>query len=254
MDKPLEDSHDSVTRFNDRVDDYVKYRPTYPRQAIDAILDGLGTFEQLVAADVGAGTGISARLVGDRGVRVFAIEPGEEMRRVAARHPNVSWVDGRAEATGLDPESLDLVLCAQSFHWFDPRATLAEFARILRKGGRLAIMWNRRSDDDPFTRAYRHAIVDVAGHLPAERMMFDRNVIVRSGLFSAPERLAFPNYQKLDLDGLIGRAHSASYVPKTGAAGQRMLDLLDELYRNYADSAGFVTMVYETEVYRSNRL
>ena len=110
----------SVTRFTDRASDYVKYRPTYPAAAIDAILDGLGSPAEIVAADVGAGTGISARLLGDRGVRVLAVEPGDAMRAAAAPHANVTWTIGSAEATDLAPESLDLVLCAQSFHWFQP--------------------------------------------------------------------------------------------------------------------------------------
>ena len=83
------------------------------------------------AADVGAGTGISARLLGDRGVRVMAVEPGDAMRAAAAPHPNVRGSVGTAEATGLAPASLDLVLCAQSFHWFRAADALTEFARIL---------------------------------------------------------------------------------------------------------------------------
>src|SRR5580765_6137898 len=117
---------DTVTRFNDRADDYVRYRPTYPANAVDAILEHLGPPARLMAADVGAGTGISARLLGDRGVRVTAIEPGENMRRAAAPHPRVRWVAGRAESTGLKSEAFDLVLSAQSFHWFRPPDALLE--------------------------------------------------------------------------------------------------------------------------------
>src|SRR4051812_16005495 len=116
----------SVTRFDDRATDYVKYRPTYPAEAVDAILDGLGPYDQIVAADIGAGTGISARLLGDRGVFVVAVEPGEAMRSAAAPHPNVTWTAGQAEATGLRSDSMALVLCAQSFHWFKPAEALVE--------------------------------------------------------------------------------------------------------------------------------
>lgn len=119
---------DTVERFSDRATDYVKYRPTYPAEAMQAMLDGLGPPSDPTAADVGAGTGISARLLGDRGVRVVAVEPGDAMRQAAAPHRNVVWVDGRAEATGLEPASVDLVLCAQSFHWFRAADALTEFA------------------------------------------------------------------------------------------------------------------------------
>jgi SAM-dependent methyltransferase len=245
---------DTVERFSDRATDYVRYRPSYPAEAVHAMLDGLGPPERLVAADVGAGTGISARLLGDRGVRVVAVEPGEGMRRAATPHPNVFWVSGKAEATGLRSQAVDLVLCAQSFHWFRPTDALPEFARILKPHRRLAIVWNRRSATDPLTAGYRQAILDVGGETAAERMSFDHQVIAQSQLFSSTERTALPNVQRLDLEGLIGRARSASYVPKTGAAGDRLLDLLRALHAQHADVDGFVTLVYETEVFLSQKL
>jgi SAM-dependent methyltransferase len=245
---------DTVERFNDRATDYVKYRPSYPAAAIDALLDGLGPPEQIVAADVGAGTGISSRLLGDRGVRVVAIEPGGTMRGAAEPHANVSWMAGRAEATGLVAHAVDLVVCAQSFHWFRPPEALAEFAQIVKPHGRLALVWNRRSQTDPFTAGYRQAIIDVGGEVAAEAMPFDPGVIPASGQFTAPDRLTFPNAQRLDLNGLIGRAQSASYVPKSGASGERLLDLLKILHAHYADERGMVTLVYETEIFRSHTL
>ena len=188
-----------------------------------------------------------------RGVHVTAVEPGAGMRGVAEPHPNVTWLDSRAEATGLGAESVDLVLSAQSFHWFRPDEAIKEFARILRSGGRLAIMWNRRSQTDALTAGYRAAIHDVGGESAAEQMPFDPAVISRSGLFTPAERLTFSNTQRLDLDGLIGRARSASYVPKNGQSGDRLLELLRVLHREHADADGFVTLVYETEVFRARR-
>jgi ubiquinone/menaquinone biosynthesis C-methylase UbiE len=248
------DDLNTVARFSDRVDDYVKYRPTYPVEMVRVALAGLQSPERLVAADVGAGTGISARLLGDHGVRVVAVEPGEDMRRAAAPHPNVSWVAGRAEATGLRSEAFDLILCAQSFHWFQPEDVLPEFARILKRGGRLALVWNRRSKIDPLTAGYRQAIVEVGGEITAEWMTFDPGAFTQSALFSSLDRTSFPNFQRLDLEGFIGRARSASYVPKGGPAGERMLSLLHTLHEQYADPNGFVTMVYETEIFCSNKL
>lgn len=244
----------SATRFNDRADDYVRYRPTYPTAAIDAILSGLGPPPDLVAADLGAGTGISARLLGARGVRVVAIEPSSGMRRAAAHHPNVTWLASRAEATALKSRSLNLVLSAQSFHWFRAEATLVECARVLERNGRLAIMWNRRSRTDALTEGYRRAIVEVSGDSAFERMVFDSDVVARSGLFSPVERMSVPHHQRLDLDGLIGRARSASYCPKEGPAAEVLSRQLRELWERYADTSGFVTLVYETEIYLTRTL
>jgi len=245
---------DSVSRFTDRAADYVKYRPTYPAAAMDAILDGLGSPGEIVAADVGAGTGISARLLGDRGVRVLAVEPGEAMRSAAAPHANVTWTIGTAEATGLASASVDLVLCAQAFHWFRAPEALAELARILKPHRRLAIMWNRRSKIDPLTAGYRQVIVDVGGDIAVESMPFDPAVVPNSGLFSSAQRLTFSNAQRLDLDGLVGRARSASYVPTTGAGGGRLIDLLTALHAAHADADGFVRLIYETEIYLAAKL
>jgi SAM-dependent methyltransferase len=246
-------SEDTIARFNDRAADYVKFRPSYPAAAIDAILEGLGTPERLVAADVGAGTGISARLLGDRGVRVIAVEPGEGMRGAAAPHPRVEWVSGKAQATGLAAASVDLVLCAQSFHWFHNAEAIAEFARILESGGRLAIMWNRRNTTDPLTAGFRQAILDSGGEIAAERMPFEPDIVSQGGLFTPCVRQAWPNAQRLDREGLIGRAHSASYVPKTGEAGEQLLDRLRALHGRYADGDGLVALIYETEVFLSRR-
>jgi SAM-dependent methyltransferase len=242
---------DPVGRFSDRATDYVKYRPSYPAAAVDAILQGLEPATRLRAADIGAGTGISARLLAARGVHVIAVEPGLDMRTAAQPDPNVVWVDGRAEATGLDPVSVDVVLCAQSFHWFKADDALREFARIVRPNGRLALVWNRRSKADPLTAGFRQAILDAGGESPAERMEFDPEVVPRSGWFSAAERLAFANAQRLSIDGLIGRARSASYVPKEGDAGARLVAVLTALHNQYARPDGLVTLVYETEVFRA---
>ena len=243
----------TVRRFDDRADDYVRFRPTYPAGAISAILDGLGLPGQLVAADVGAGTGISARLLGDCGVRVIAVEPVEVMRGAATPHPNVEWVSGRAQSTGLRANTVDLVVCAQSFHWFQTPDTVAEFARILKPGGRLAIMWNLRSSTDPFTEGFRQAILDSGGDSAADRLGFDTSVVDRSGLFSPQTRLAFPHSQRLDLPGLIGRARSSSHVPKHGTRGERLVALLGALHQRYADADGLVTLVYDTELYLSQK-
>jgi SAM-dependent methyltransferase len=247
------DSIDTIGRFDDRARDYVRYRPTYPAGAIDAILQDLPAAASLTAADIGAGTGISARLLGDRGVHVIAVEPGSAMRGAAEPHPHVTWIAARAESIGLRAESVHLVVCAQAFHWFASAAAVAEFARVLKPGGRLAIMWNRRSKTDPLTAGYRQAILDVGGETAAERMGFDVAIVTASEHFAPVERLAFPNEQPLDLEGLVGRARSASYVPKTGEAGDRLRELLRELHGRHADANGVVRLIYETEVFRFTR-
>jgi SAM-dependent methyltransferase len=246
-------------RFTDRASDYAQYRPTYPSQAIDVILSGLAEPTRLVAADVGAGTGISSRLLADRGVRVIAVEPNAAMRAAAPPHQRIQWRDGTAEATGLATESLDLVVCAQSFHWFEPRQALAEFHRILRPAGALALMWNNRDRRDELTRGFIEAIHAVNGEHPAERRPFDPGMISRDGRFTPPSLQTFEHWQELDGPGLIGRAISASYVPKEGPAFTRLTELLLTLFKRHREwvggkeGSGVVKLRYVTHVYRAER-
>lgn len=236
-------------RFSDRASDYVKFRPGYPAKAIDAILDGLGDPRSITAADIGAGTGISARPLAERGVRVIAVEPNAEMRSAAAAHPRVEWREGAAEATGLGQESTDVVVCAQSFHWFKQAEALVEFARILRSGGRLVLMWNERDRSDPLMTAYRDAIRTVGGEHPAEMRTFDPDVVRQSGLFEELRVVQVANSQTLDEAGLIGRAMSASYVPKEGDRAKRLISSLRDIFGRYRDEGGRVTLRYVTQVW-----
>ncbi|MBL8849413.1 MAG: class I SAM-dependent methyltransferase [Planctomycetaceae bacterium] len=243
-----------TTRFSDRVADYVRYRPSYPAAAIDVILEALGDPAALRAADVGAGTGISARLLADRGLHVVAVEPNVDMQQGAEPHVRVKWQTGTAEETGLADNSVDLVLCAQAFHWFRQPEALAEFHRILKPAGRLALMWNKRDSRDPFTAGYRQAIVDVEGESAIEMREYDPGIMERDGLFTPARSFEMPNEQQFDLAGLIGRATSASYVPKTGERFETLRESLVRLHREYADLNGTVVLKYITQVYLAGRI
>ena len=251
---PILAGMDPTGRFSDRADDYVRYRPDYPAAAIDWVLDGLGEPAGLRVADVGAGTGISSRQIADRGAAVIAVEPNAGMRAAATPHPRVTQHDGAAEATGLAAQSLDLVLSAQAFHWFHQRDAIAEFHRILRPGGRLALMWNQRSHQDPLTKAYIEAIRAVNGEHPAETRLFDPGVVSAGGLFTATEAASFDHIQVLDRDGLIGRAASASYVSKEPEAFGKLVLLLNALYETHRDASGHVIVRYRTGVWRAARI
>ena len=244
---------DPTGRFSDRADDYVRYRPDYPAAAIDWLLESMGDLAHLRVADIGAGTGISSRQVAERGPQVIAVEPNAGMRAAAEPHRRVTAHDGTAEATGLEPESVDLVLCAQAFHWFHQRDAIAEFHRILRPGGRLALMWNQRSHSDPLTRAYIEAIRAVNGEHPVEQMAFEPASIAAGGLFGAPRETLYPHAQTLDREGLMGRATSASYVPRAGEPLARLQALLGVLWERQHDSKGMVVMRYVTKVYLAER-
>src|SRR5262249_2445017 len=148
----------------------------------------------------------------------------------------------------------DLVLCAQAFHWLRQREGLREFHRILRPGGRLALMWNKRDGHDRFTRGYIRAIRAVNGESAVERMEFDPEVIHREGWFAPAHLARFENRQRLGLEGLIGRATSASYVPNRGSALEVLRESLVALFERYRDAGDQVTMRYVTRVFLADRL
>lgn len=237
-----------LDRFSDRTADYVKYRPSYPAGAIEAILAGLGEPSQLTAADIGAGTGISSRLLAETGVRVLAIEPNAEMRQAAEIHPLVELREGTSEATNLPESSVDLVTCFQSFHWFNPVLALPEFRRILKPSGRLAVVWNLRDRTDEFTLLYTQTVKTASNNHPAEKR--DRSIepLLTSSDFINIQSCDFAYKQDLDLPALIGRAQSSSYISKSGPQLHKLISDLTELYQTHCGNQSFVSLVYQTRV------
>lgn len=203
----------STERFADRAAAYATYRPSYPDEAIDAVLEGLGDPGTLEIADVGAGTGISSRLFADRGAHVIAIEPIADMREKAEDHPNVEFHEGTAEETGLENLSVDLVVACQAYHWFNTPFVLSEFRRIARR--RAAILQYERDERDAFTKAYGDV---VRAHARDDTEALRMQALARFARFPNAKvtRTAFTSTQELDLDGVIGRAASSSYLPNNG--------------------------------------
>lgn len=247
-------SDDPTRRFSDRAADYVKHRPSYPAPAIDALLEGLGPPGSLAAADIGAGTGISSRLLAERGVRVVAVEPNASMRAAGASlpHPLITWRDATGESTGLPDSSADLVLCAQAFHWLDAPRALDEFRRVLRRPpapARAALVWNTHDTSDPFMRDYRCVILDHATDPPTSPWFTEQPCPLSSAAaWSNYRLLRFPNHQVFDLEGLIGRAISASYSPKQGPAYLALVRDLTDLFHRRAEDAR-VRLNYITEAH-----
>jgi SAM-dependent methyltransferase len=240
-----------LNRFSDRAADYVKYRPSYPADAIDIILEVLNTNSQLIAADIGAGTGISSRLLAESGVEVIAIEPNAAMREAAASHSLVEFREGTAEITNLPDKSVDLVTCFQAFHWFNSEPSLSEFHRILKPSGRLAVVWNNRDKEDPLTAEYSRIVREASNNHPAESRMQSVEPLLETPHFFNLREYTFVYRQELDLAGLIGRAMSVSYLPREGPTSEQVIADLQELYQRFRNSEGFVYMVYRTSIYLS---
>jgi len=246
---------DPTKRFSDRVDNYVKYRPTYPPEVLQYLKAECKLTDSSVIADVGAGTGIFTKLLLDEDYEVFAIEPNKPMLDSAVEqlsvYRNFNFINSGAECTELPNASVDLIVCAQSFHWFSNDNTRVEFSHILKPGGKAALIWNNRSTDtDEFAIEYdallQNDSVDYnkVNHKKIKDLNF--KVFFKDGDYTLK---SFPNVQVFDEEGLIGRAFSSSYVPPEGTEeGEKFLKLLKELFAKYNDN-GKVSFHYQTEIY-----
>jgi SAM-dependent methyltransferase len=247
-------SPDATTRFSDRVQNYVRCRPGYPPAVLDVLRAETGLAPSHVIADVGSGTGISARLFVEAGNAVHAVEPNAEMRTAAEALLGADLrfhsVAGSAEATTLGDASVDYVVAAQAFHWFHPPSVRREWLRILRPGGWMVLLWNaRKTDTTPFLHEYEallHAHGTDYASVNHENVTPETIGAVLGANFG---RRDVPNEQVFDFEGLKGRLLSSSYAPNEGQPGHApMMDALERLFRAH-ERDGRVRFEYDTQIY-----
>jgi SAM-dependent methyltransferase len=246
---------DSTRRFTDRVADYVKFRPTYPREVATFVHAECGIAPAAHVADIGAGTGLSTKLFLDAGHPVVAVEPNAAMREAADRllgaYPGYRSVAGTAEATTLDSASIDLVTSAQAFHWFDKAGAAREFARILKPRGQIVLFWNSRLlHGTPFLAGYEALLQRFCADYARVAESYPDDAAMADWFGDGFERKSvFPNAQWLDYEGLEGRLMSSSYAPKPGdPLHEPMLAALRALF-DETQSEDRVDFAYETRVY-----
>jgi SAM-dependent methyltransferase len=145
---------------------YSRGRPEYPQALQSWLRDTLGLAPGQRVADVGAGTGKFCKLLTATGADVVAVEPVAEMRAEAAKLPGVQVLAGTAQSIPLPGESLDAIVCAQAFHWFAYTDTLDEFARVLKPGGRVGLVWNVRDESVDWVRRITELITPYEGNAP----------------------------------------------------------------------------------------
>jgi SAM-dependent methyltransferase len=189
---------------------YERGRPGYPPAAVDFLAERLRLGPGRTVVDLAAGTGKLTRPLLATGAEVVAVEPAAAMR--AALPAGARVLDGTAERIPLAAASADAVAVAQAFHWFDGDAALAEIHRVLRPGGALALVWNRRAMDDPLNQAIEELIAPHRGHASAFHTGAWRDAFERTELFGPLEGRVFRNDQGLDADGLVDRIASVSFV------------------------------------------
>lgn len=232
---------DPRERFTATVDRYAKYRPDYP----DALLDWLATLTAgRRAVDLGAGTGILSRQLAARGFAVTAVEPNAAMRAKGEAAGAARFVGGTAEQTGLPERSADLVIGAQAFHWFDLDRALPEIDRVRAPGGVAVAAWNVR-EEHGFSAAYEAALLAFSADCRAVPKPGPTLAALRARR-PAAVAATFRHGQTLDLDGVLGRAWSSSYVVH-GVTDRAAFDAaLADAYGAHARD-GRVELAYRTE-------
>jgi len=242
-------------RFSSRVENYIKYRPGYPSEIIPLLRRECGLTSASYVADVGSGTGILTELFLKNGHQVFAVEPNDEMRLAAERllggYPGFRSVNATAEATNLPAQSMDLIVAGQAFHWFDRPRAREEFARILKPGGWVALIWNdRRTKSTAFLEAYEQLLQTCSvDYRTVDHKQVDATTI---SAFFAPndfKAAIFENHQSFDFEGLKGRLLSSSYAPEPGHPKYApMIEKLSSIFREQENN-GRVVFEYDTLVY-----
>jgi SAM-dependent methyltransferase len=191
---------------------YERGRPGYPAGAVEWLVGQLSLGPGRTIIDIGAGTGKLTRELVATGAEVVAVEPVPAMREQLARAvPAARVLDGTAEALPFADATADAIAVAQAFHWFDVPRALAEFHRVLLPGGRFALIWNRRRLDQPLHREIHAIIEPYHGDSPNHRGEW-REPVASSDLFAPVAELEVPYEQELDVNGVVDRVASTSFI------------------------------------------
>lgn len=245
---------DATERFSKTVDNYVRYRPSYPDAVIELLQNTAVLKPDSLVADIGAGTGIFSEVLLRHGYSVVAIEPNTPMREAAdtllKKYSQFQSINAPAEATTLADHSVDLITAATAFHWFDQAKAKVEFKRILKPNGFCALFWNLRIKDTALMQAYEQLMIDHG--IDYQRMAAERVDDQAITAFYHPHSVeisVFEHFQSFDEPGFIGRILSTSYAPQLGHPGyQSMINKAKQVFQEH-QMAGKVSFHYQCKCY-----
>ena len=214
----------AIHRFTGKAAIYADFRPNYPEKCLNYLISACFLTAGSTVADIGAGTGIFTKLLAERGLRVTAVEPNGDMleqARATLEGLDVTFLQNTAESTGLPDHSMELVTVAQAFHWFDQARFRDECKRILKPGGKVALVWNNRDASSDVVQESAELCRRLCPEFTGFSGGKQREAADIAGFFrnGAYELRTFPNHLSLDLKGYLGRMLSASYAPREGDAG-----------------------------------
>jgi SAM-dependent methyltransferase len=236
---------EQAASFGAAAAEYERARPGYPAAVVDWIVPAGAR----AVADVGAGTGKLTRALAERGLEVIAVEPSDGMRaRLETNLPGVRALAGSGEELPLADGSVDLLTYAQAWHWVDEPAALAEAARVLRPGGRLACVWNLRDDES----GWMLELAKLLDRFGANTMVAEDHSF--GPPFGPSERLEVRWSRAMDEERLIDLVASRSYAILAPEEKRRQLfAAVHELVATHPDLAGRESfeMPYITRCFRA---
>lgn len=246
----------STSRFSNRVENYIKYRPSYPEEIISYFLNEGILKPGYVIGDIGSGTGISSEIFLKEGYRVIGVEPNKDMREAAERllagYKNFESVNGTAEETTLAGSSIDLIICAQAFHWFDTEKSRQEFKRILKTNRYTSLIWNSRRFDTPFLKDYEELLQQFGTDYNEIKHNNITDDVIKNFFQNNEVKFAeFDYVQKFDFSGLKGRLLSSSYVPDE--KDPKTISMLADLQKVFDKHqvGNKIDFAYKTKIYSS---
>lgn len=224
--------------FDQLAAEYDAYRSGYSRLLYEALFEN-GFKESMHVLDVACGTGIASEPLLKRGLKVTGVDVSEPMMAKAKqRLKEMKFVKGDAEALPFEKGSFDAVICAQAIHWMDQFKAVSEMARVVRRGGRVAVWWKRMADDEPL-RALRTQASDALGlEQPPDIMPHGFRAFYQYE-FKQRWLRVLPHIIMTDVDKWLGyersRARQSHFGDKIGA----YLDELERIMRETAQGRPF---------------
>ena len=249
------DQLDSKKRFSDRVEDYEKYRPSYPLEIIEFLTKEKLLDKNSILADIGSGTGLLTKIFLANGNKVYGVEPNQEMREAGEiflkKYNNFQSINGSSENTNLPDHSIDLITAGQAYHWFNIEQTKIEFKRILKDFNKdnIILIWNNRTETTDFNKSYEQLIQKFSNK--TIHVDHKKDEKIKAGIFFDKKfkKEIFYNEQKMSLKELRGRILSSSYMIKKADESFTIFEKeLENFFQKYEQN-GKVLLIYDTELF-----
>ncbi|WP_432525842.1 class I SAM-dependent methyltransferase [Serratia sp. BFP-2025] len=250
--------HAAAEGYQTNADRYVKGRPDYPPEIAVWLRDVIGLHAGMTVIDLGAGTGKFTPRLLETGAQVIAVEPVPQMlEKLSAALPQVKTLAGTAEAIPLPDESVDAVVCAQSFHWFATPQALAEIQRILKPGGKLGLVWNMRDARVGWVRKLNQIVDRHEGDAPRFYTGEWRKFFPFKGFEPLQEQVFMLGHRGAVEDVIYNRVRSTSFIAALPQPQQeQVIDQLRQLVAEEEELQGqdTITVPYQTKAYFTTKV